>query len=149
MKKPNRIALWIDTASARFFVPFGDVQTIQTLHSGIDLHPRDSGVEANGSGWNNRFSTNEFKKDQRERELFKQYFHQVQQILLPYEEILLLGPGQIKKELSNQLLRQHQFQDKSIALENAGTLSERQFVEWVNRYFETMDAGKLRITPSA
>lgn len=148
MKKPNRIALWIDTASARFFVPFKEVHTIQTLFSGIDLHPREPGAGADGTRWNNRISSNEFKKDQRERELYKRYFQQVQQILQPYDEILLLGPGQTKKELRNQVQKSPIFQLKTIASENSGNLSDRQLIDWVNRYFDAMDAGKRKIEQS-
>jgi hypothetical protein len=145
MKKPNRIALWIDTASAIFFEPFKEIHTIQKLFSGIDLHERIPGAGADGTRWNQHSSSNEFKKDQRERELYKRYFAQVQQILRPYEEILLLGPGQTKKELRNLLAQKAAFRGKQFFIENASELSDRQFIEWANRYFETYDAGKLTI----
>jgi hypothetical protein len=148
MKKLNRIALWIDTASARFFVPFKDFHSIQTLYSGIDLHPREPGSGVDGTRWNNRRTSNEYNKDQRERELFKRYFAQMQQILQAYDEMLLLGPGQTKKELRNHLEQLPVFRDKSIHIENAGTITDRQLVDWVNRYFETLDVGRNKIEAS-
>jgi hypothetical protein len=145
MKKPKRIALWMDTASAHFFEPLREIHTIQKLFSGIDLHERFPGAGADGTRWNQHSSSNEFKKDQRERELLKRYFAQVQQVIQPYEEILLLGPGQTKKEFRNLLSQKTAFRNKQFFIENASELSDRQFIEWVNRYFETYDAGKLSI----
>ncbi len=145
MKKPNRIALWMDSASARFFIPFQRLDTIQTLYSGIESQLRLPGETPNGTHWDNRSSSNEFRKDQREKELYKRYFEEIRQILLPYSEILLLGPGQLKKELKNKLLKSNSFKAKTLFVENAGTLSESDFTDWANRYFNTLDAGKTML----
>lgn len=145
MKKPNRIALWMDSASARFFIPLHELNTIQIMHSGIDSHPRLPGESPDGTHWDNRSSSNEFKKDQREKELYRRYFEEIRQILLPYSEILLLGPGQLKKELKNKLLKNSAFKEKVFFIENAGVLSERDFADWADRYFNALDAGKTML----
>ncbi len=146
MKKPNRIALWMDSASARFFIPYQDLNSIQTLFSGIESQLRLPGETPNGTHWDNRSSSNEFRKDQREKELYKRYFDEIRQVLVPYSEILVLGPGQIKKELKNKLLKSNFFKLKTITVENAGTLSDRDFADWADRYFSTLDAGKTMIS---
>ncbi len=145
MKKPNRIALWMDSASARFYVPFQDLNTIQIMYSGIESQPRIPGETPDGTHWDNRSSSNEFKKEQREKELYARYFEEIRQILQPYSEILLLGPGQLKKELKNKLLKSISFKEKTFFVENAGALSERDFADWTDRYFNTLDAGKTML----
>jgi len=148
MKKPNRIALWIDSASAHFFIPFQDMNTVQIVYSGIESHPREPGGAPDGTHWDSRSSANEFKKDQREKELYRRYFDELKQILNPYAEILLMGHGQTKRELKNKLLKNNSFKEKTLFVESIDTLSDKHFTDWADCYFRALDAGKNMLVES-
>jgi hypothetical protein len=139
MKTEIKMAVFIDHTSARLIsCEDGVAQFTETIESGKESHVRHKGEGSNQARFGSypyQVSNNEYSTNMQEQEIRRTYFHKVQQKLLPFDEILLFGAGQAKKEMHNYLMEQGAFRNKTINLQNSDYLTDNQLLEMVRNYF--------------
>jgi hypothetical protein len=139
MKKEEKIAVFMDYSQARFIICNGGVAHFSdTLESGWESHPRERGEGSDHARFGSnpyQGSNNEYSKNMQEQQYTKDYYRQVKERLSPYNEILLFGGGQAKKEMHHFLLKQNAFKGKTIYVETSDYLTDNQLLETVSNYF--------------
>jgi hypothetical protein len=139
MEEPKKVAVFLDEAKAQFiFLREGFAALGDTIKNQFDAHPRHRGEGSNQARFGTdpyHGSNNEFRKHRQEEAARKAFFQELTAILKGFDEILLFGPGEAKKELRNQLHEQQVFQGKIIHLQNSDYLSDKQLLELVREYF--------------
>lgn len=139
MESPKKAAVYIDQTEARLITgKDGFASFVAKVESDYESHPRYRGEGSNQARFGTdpyHGSNNEFGKNRQEEELRKKYFHQLHDMLLPYDEILLFGPGQTKKELHNHLQEQSAFRDKNLHLQNSDHRTDNQVLETAREFF--------------
>jgi stalled ribosome rescue protein Dom34 len=64
------------------------------------------------------------------------YFKSVATALLPFDEILIFGPGQAQEQLQHHLQEQVTFQKKKITIDTAQQLTDNQAIATVRDFFK-------------
>jgi hypothetical protein len=143
MKHTKQMAVFIDHTKARFIgMENGKATFLRIVESGKESHPRYHGESSNQSRFGSdpyHGSNNEYSKNMQEQENTKMYFHQLKNQLQQYDEIVLFGPGQAKKELHNYLIDQSAFREKTIHVHNSDYITDNQLLEMVNKFFNTQE----------
>jgi hypothetical protein len=132
----KRIGVWLDHHKASFisFEPLNE--HVQTVYSNLDTNQqRFDGEEANGTRWAWAMSSNEWHKNHRAMEELDKYYDTLSKLLEEYEEILLFGPTDAKRELKNKLAAQKHFARKIIHTENSEKMTENQLLAFVRDFF--------------
>lgn len=139
MKTTKQLAVFIDHTQARFIgMDNSKASFLQTLESDRESHPRYRGESSNQARFGTnpyQGSNNEYSKHMQEQESRKMYFHHIKDNLQQFDDILLFGPGQAKKELHNYLNDQSAFREKTIHVQNSDYITDNQLLETVNKYF--------------
>lgn len=63
------------------------------------------------------------------------FFKDISQLLLPFDEIFIFGPGQAQEEFHNFLKEDAHFNNKKIIIDTAERLSDSQMIAKVRAYF--------------
>jgi hypothetical protein len=132
------VAVFLDYSKARFISVNNGIPVFSDIiESDFEPHPRHRGEGSNQARFDRdpyHGSNNEFRNHRLEEELRKRYFLRLSQALQKTDEILLFGPGEVKKEFFHHLKEQSPFRDKHIHVQNCDYLSDNQLLELV-RYF--------------
>lgn len=64
------------------------------------------------------------------------YLKSITTALLPYDEIIIFGPGQSQEQLQHHLQEQVQFNIKSITVDSTGKLTDNQAIAKVRDFFK-------------
>lgn len=139
MDNLRKAAVYIDNTIARLITETdGFAGFTEKIESDYESHPRYRGEGSNQA----RFgadpyhgSNNEFRLHRQEEESKQNYFHRLKAMLLPFEKVLLFGPGEMKKELRNHLLEQPAFRKKSIQVQNSDHQTDGQLLETARDFF--------------
>jgi hypothetical protein len=133
----NHIGVWMDHHSAHLvYQKSKHVYEVETLESLADKHPREDGQSGDGANFGeHRSSNNEYSKHNKEQQDTKHYFASLAKVLAPYDDILLFGPTEAKKEFFNYLFEDKSFSGKSIMVENSDKLTPNQLIALVRDYF--------------
>jgi hypothetical protein len=139
MEERKKAALFIDQTVARLITEHnGFADFTAKTESHYESHPRYRGEGSDQArfGTNPYYgSNNEYGKNRQEEDIMKKYFHRLEEMLLPFDEIMLFGPGQVKKELHNYLEEQAAFRGKKIQVQNSDHQTERQLLETAGSFF--------------
>jgi len=65
------------------------------------------------------------------------YFKSVSNLLLPYDEILVFGPGKSQEQFLNFLHEDAQFKSKKITIDSAEQLTDPQIIAQVRDFFKS------------
>ncbi|MCX7743931.1 MAG: hypothetical protein N2167_05125 [Flavobacteriales bacterium] len=114
----------------------GFIETILSEHGGRDRYEGEGSDETRFSSDPYHGSNNEFKKHRIEENDLHAYYKNLSKELEHYDEILLFGPGEAKKEFKNYVEQMHAFQNKRLHVENSDKLTENQLLEFVREYFK-------------
>lgn len=132
----NHIAVWMDYSTAKLVYPKGVEYQVEIVGSSHDIHPREDGQHSDHTRvGKNRESNNEYSRHHKEMEQLHSYYHILEKVLRPYDEILLLGPTKAKDELFNILMDDKTFNGKRIELEKSDKMTEPQLLAFVKDYF--------------
>lgn len=63
------------------------------------------------------------------------FFKKLSDIIINYEEVLIFGPTDAKKELLNLIREDHRFDKVDVQIQNADKMSEHQQHAFVREYF--------------
>lgn len=64
------------------------------------------------------------------------YLKAVTSALLPYDEIVIFGPGQSQEQLQHHLQEQVQFNSKKLTIDSSGKLTDNQAIAKVKEFFK-------------
>lgn len=123
---PRYIAIWIDHQLAIVLTFTGDnLEKEQEFSS-------DAGPHTHGGGWSQR------RIEAHRHEMLKHFYEEVIDHLGPVDEILILGPGQAKHELSNRIRHHKGLKGKVMDLVSAPELSEVEFIIQAEAFFKSL-----------
>lgn len=133
----NHIGVWMDHHAAHLvYQEENNAYRVEILESPVDKHPRVEGEGSDTASFGkNRISNNEYGKNNKEQEQLNQYFALLKKTLEKYDDILLTGPTNAKKEFFNFLYTEKSFDGKTILVENADKMTENQLIAFVKDYF--------------
>ena len=66
----------------------------------------------------------------------RKYFKSIANLLLKYDEILIIGPGKSQEEFQNFLKEDSHFRDKKITVDSAGQITDNQMIAIVRDFFK-------------
>jgi stalled ribosome rescue protein Dom34 len=64
------------------------------------------------------------------------YFKALSTQLMPYDEILLIGPGKTQEQFQHHLKEDVQFSNKQISIDSSGNLTDPQMIAMVRDFFK-------------
>ncbi|MBE2247342.1 MAG: hypothetical protein IAE67_08795 [Candidatus Competibacteraceae bacterium] len=137
MKK--RIAVFLDQTEARLIsiqegvAAFEDV--VESPYTGQRREPGEGSDDTRFTNSFSSFSNNEFSKNRIMENELNSYYKQLESRLESYDEILLFGPGQAKKELRNRMDEMVAYRKKEIRVENCDRMTDNQLLEFVRNQF--------------
>jgi hypothetical protein len=122
----RHVAIWIDPRQAILIAFEAELLDISALH-----RP--------GEGWSqDRVDAHEYPSTQ-------QYVGVVLSYLKPLSEILILGPGQAKRELSHQIEQQGGLKGKVVGFYNASRLAKVEVVFPTGEAWRTKKAAEAQV----
>jgi hypothetical protein len=132
----KKIGVWLDHHKASFISYEPLNEHVQTIHSNLDPNQiRVDGEGADGSRWAWAMSNNEWHKNHKAMEEIDKFYDTLSKLLEEYDEILLFGPTDAKRELKNKLCADKHFDKKTIHVESSEKMSDNQMLAFVRNYF--------------
>jgi peptide subunit release factor 1 (eRF1) len=123
---PRYITIWIDHRSAIVLTFTGDdLEKEQEFLS-------NAGPHTHGGGWSQR------RIEAHRHEMLKHFYEEVIDHLGPVDEILILGPGQAKHELSNRIRHHKGLKGKVMDLVSTPELSELELITHSEAFFKSL-----------
>ena len=123
---PRYIAIWIDHRSAIVLTFIGDdLEKEQEFLS-------NAGPHTHGGGWSQR------RIEAHRHEMLKHFYEEVIDHLGPVDEILILGPGQAKHELSSRIRHHKGLKGKVMDLVSTPELSELELTTQSEAFFKSL-----------
>lgn len=123
---PRHVVIWIDCQ-----------QTILFAFPGEQDDP--SGASRQGDGWSQQ------RVDARECPSPPQYYDRVLALLEPQDQILILGPGQTKRELLQRIRQQDGFECELVGLRRSSRLPKVELVFPIDEIWPEERAGKVQV----
>ncbi|NTU57832.1 MAG: hypothetical protein HGB00_02770 [Chlorobiaceae bacterium] len=133
MKKST--GLWIDHNEAILVMIVDDQTSVQHVESGADGHFKSTG------GWKSQGSSvaqavsSEGKAEEIRKHQLHAFYTDVINRLEDSSEIAILGPGEAKTELGNEIKKHGRLQEKVATVEACDRLTENQLVAKVKTLF--------------
>ncbi len=124
MKDFKQLGIWMDHSNA-FILELTD-DTIETNRVVSELS--DPEAEFN-------FYKGEKLIHKKEQHLQLSYYRKLGEIIKKYQEVVLFGPTDAKKELLNLIKTDHLFNEIKIEAINSGKMAESQMQTFVREYF--------------
>ena len=123
---PHYIAILTDHRSAIALRFIGDnLEKEQEILS-------NAGPHTHGGGWSQR------RIEAHRHEMLNHFYEEVIDHLGPVDEILILGPGQAKNELSNRIEHHKGLKGKVMDLVSAPELSEVELITKTEAFFKSL-----------
>jgi peptide subunit release factor 1 (eRF1) len=120
---PRRVAIWIDHREAVLITFHGEQVT------GEEEVFSEAGPHTHGGGWA------QHRIEAHRHEVLKHYYEEVLQHLGPVDEILILGPGQAKHELHQDIEHHKGLRGKVLAARSASRLTEQEVIAEAEEFF--------------
>ncbi len=130
----RNVGLWIDHKHAVIVSIDGQGEVIRKVESGAQHHEY-RGAPHPKSTYSAQYNTGDDQLDKQYQLQLHKYYEQVVALLRDAPEILIIGPGEAKVELKNELESCKGTAPK-IKVEPADRLTERQIVARVRKYFQ-------------
>jgi hypothetical protein len=125
MKNSKQIGIWMDYSKAHIVTPKPDsIDTIiieskpESIVSEQDVYLKDESHQLN-----------------REKAHLTVYFKKISDIILKYDEVLLFGPTDAKKELYNQLKDDNHFSHIQFVVKSVDKMTDNQIYAYFKEYF--------------
>jgi hypothetical protein len=130
----NGVGLWIDHKQA-VIVSVGERgTTVKKIESGVK-RVQYRGAPRPRSPFSAQYAQGDDQLDKQFRVHLNQYYAQVISVLRGAGSILVFGPGEAKSELKQRLALKKVLK-RSILVETADKMTERQIVAKVRKYFQ-------------
>ena len=113
--------VWLDNQQAMIIRSEGD----ENYSISNKLRSSENQRSGNEHSMNNGKQTEQLK-----------YFKAVSEVLAPYDEILIFGPGQSQEQLQSHLKADSQFNNKQISIDSSGQMTDPQMIAKVRAFFK-------------
>lgn len=136
VQKGLQIGLWIDhKATTLVFVENGALR-VERVESQAESHYylSDGRRSAGESSVAQSVST-EQRVDERRKHQYHNFYQQLIKMIEPANSILIMGPGEAKREFEEEIKAVKRFRAKMITVETADQLSGHQLVAKVRTFF--------------
>ena len=124
MKTEKKLGIWMDHSSAHVMEYATDTVDTKTIESKFTHFEKEESFQKNEHLMHN--------KEQHEQSA---YYKDLGNIIKNYDEVLLFGPTDAKKELHNLLSADHHFANVKIEVKQAERMSENQQHAFVKDFF--------------
>ena len=115
--------IWLDGVKAVIIAQQANDTAIYSVKETVKGHEKKSSGSEHSK--NNAKQSDELK-----------YLKAITTALLPYDEIIIFGPGQSQEQLQHHLQEQVQFNIKSITVDSTGKLTDNQAIAKVRDFFK-------------
>lgn len=139
-KENKKLGIWMDQSRA-YLIACSDKQAslIEEIESPVESMVRypgesDSKIRV---GSTHAASNNEVKTNNIHQEQLKKYFSMVEDKLIGFEDILLLGPGVLKNQFFKKISSNKAFSKVKVQLQDADKMTSNQLLAVVRAYFTT------------
>ncbi|MBE0682131.1 MAG: hypothetical protein IH589_09460 [Anaerolineales bacterium] len=131
----KQIGLWIDHKQAAIVILEGEKEEIRKIESNMEKYVRYKGGAHGKTAYSPQFLSTETQEDRRFREHLNKYYQQVISIIDGADSLMIIGAGEAKHEFEKRL--QHEGKRiRTIYMETADKMTERQLAAKVRKYFE-------------
>lgn len=124
MKQKKQIGVCMDHSSAYLIEPVGKEFITNVINSDFNHHEKNS------------ISKNENLMHNKEQGHLHIYYGKITESLMQYDEIVLFGPTEAKKELLNLLRSNKGFEFKKVETIDTDKMTENQQKAFVKEYFQ-------------
>jgi hypothetical protein len=122
----SEVGVWIDHKKAVIASISGQEQTLRRVTSGMEQHVRYSGAAQEDGAENQR--------DRRFTGHLNQYYDEVIAFIRDADAVLILGPGEAKKELEARLGHEA-FRGRVVGIETVDKMTDREIAARVRQRF--------------
>ena len=124
MNNKKKLGVWMDNSSAHL-IDLEDKAKCFTIHSDFTYETKVEALNRSESIMNNK------------RQKFQEeYFKNIGDKTLDYDQVLLFGPTDAKKELHNYLAKDGRFKDIHFDVETSEKMTKNQEHAFVKSHFE-------------
>jgi stalled ribosome rescue protein Dom34 len=134
MKK--KTGIWIDSKKAVIVSLEENNHSLKTVDSSIESQERIPGEDKWYTRFGNQFLNFEKRKRNRRAQDVKKYLTNVISEIKDTEEVVILGPAGMKKELVKFIHYDNQLSFNLRGTETAESMTENQLVAWVKNYYQ-------------
>jgi hypothetical protein len=135
----KQIGLWIDHKKAVIVTLEDGREEVRQIQSDLESHSRFRGGARTKTAYSPQFFTAETQVDRRFNEHLNKYYKQVIAAIADARSLFVFGAGEAKFELEKRL-KSGKGNARTIRVENADKLTERQIAARVRRYFKSAPA---------
>ncbi len=135
----KRFGLWIDHKQAVIVILGEQTQSIRKIKSGVERHIHYRGATHPKSPYSPQYQQGDDQLDNQYTVHINKYYADIITQIRGAEALLIFGPGEAKSELKTRLAREKGY-TKSIQVETADKMTERQIAAKVRRYFQGADS---------
>jgi hypothetical protein len=129
------VGLWIDHRRAVIVSIENEVELIQELISNMEKHVRfSSGTHSKASN-STQGSTAEDVRDRQFMDHLGLYYDEIVSLVRDADSILIIGPGEAKVELENQL-KHANLEERIVGIEAADKMTNNQIAAKVRDHFQ-------------
>jgi hypothetical protein len=132
----RKAGLWIDHQKAVIVSLSQSGVSTHTIPSGVVGRTRMSGGSRSKTTYGPQDIASEKRRDARHRHHLDRYYDEVIENVSDAEEVLILGPGEAKKELKKRMERLKALSKRIVGVEVADKLTEKQLVSKVKVFFK-------------
>jgi hypothetical protein len=114
-----------------------EAESITRIVSDVERHVRLSGgSRTRKTPWGPQEVAVDGKMEDRRKQQLKKYYREVIKTIQQAERILIMGPGEAKKELKKEIEKSKEFAQKIVKVETQDKMTERQIIARVRSFFE-------------
>jgi hypothetical protein len=124
MKSVKKIGIWMDHSIAHLMEVTNDTMVTNTMESPPAFPEQIQNLRMDESLMHNK-----------EQNQNKDFFNNLCDVIKDYDEVLLFGPTDAKKELFNLLMNDHHFEKIKIKVKPADKMTKNQEEAFVKEYF--------------
>ena len=126
MKTQKNLGIYMSHAEANL-IDLNDSKNNRSIVSKFTFDTKEEALQKGESSMHNK-----------EQELTKAYYKSIADAILNYNNVLLFGPTDAKKELYNLLKKDLHFKNINIDLESADNMSDPEKEAYVKKHFELL-----------
>lgn len=129
----THVGVWIDHKNA--VIVEAGTDTVTVVESDVPAHTRFTGGGGYPGSQISQRGGSERRREERNRNALDRYFDQIIAALGHPEALLVLGPGEAKRQLADRLGRATTRPKPAITIETTDKLTDAQIVAMVTKHF--------------
>jgi hypothetical protein len=129
------VGLWIDHEKAMIAVVGKEARGITRIDSEVKGHIRLSGGSRSKTPYGPQDIRSEKRIEERRKHHLIRYYDKVIDLIQDADKILILGPGEAKRELEKRMTESKDLAAKITKIEAADKMTERQLAAKAKKFF--------------